>query len=68
MEVLWGKKIKLSIELGKPAQDTPAREIQKALDSKQAAAEMAINEDSNIQALQENFSAKIKPGSVRSRA
>lgn len=67
MEALWGQPIKLTIELGAPTQDTPAQEVQKELDSKQAAAEEAISGDENIQALQENFGAIIKPGSVRSR-
>jgi len=65
---LWGEQTKLAIEVGTPKKDTPAREAQKALDAKQAAAENAINEDTNIQALKENFGATIKPGSVRSRA
>ena len=67
MESLWGKTIKLKIELGKPTNDTPAAEKKKELDSKQQAAEEAINKDANIQALQESFGATIKPGSVRSR-
>ncbi len=67
MESLWGKTIKLKIELGKPSNDTPAATKKKELDSKQHAAETAINKDENIQALQESFGATIKPGSVRSR-
>ena len=64
LQKYYGKPLKLEISLQTSNQMTPALEIQKAREDKQQAAVDAINTDPNVQALKENFDARILPGSI----
>jgi DNA polymerase-3 subunit gamma/tau len=45
-------------------QPTPALEMQKAKEDRQQAAVDEINNDLNVQALKDNFGARVLPGST----
>ena len=64
LQKYYGKPLKLQITPQISQQMTPALEIQKAREDRQQAAVDAINADPNVQALKENFDARIMPGSI----
>lgn len=64
LQKYYGKPLKLQITPQTSNEMTPALEIQKAREDKQQAAVDAINNDPNIEALKENFDARIMPGSI----
>ncbi|OAI16110.1 DNA polymerase III subunit gamma/tau [Methylomonas lenta] len=64
LQKYYGKPLKLQITPQTSNEMTPALEIQKAREDKQQAAVDAINTDPNIEALKENFDARIMPGSI----
>jgi DNA polymerase III subunit gamma/tau len=59
-----GKPIKVSLTVAQNALETPAVERSKALEDRQKAAITAINEDPAVQALKEQFGARIMPGTI----
>jgi DNA polymerase-3 subunit gamma/tau len=61
----FGRPVDLRITPGSPQVETPARERQRTQSERQQAAVEAIMNDPNVQALQENFSAKVDAGSIR---
>ena len=64
LEKYFDKPLKLEIKPQTSQQMTPAMEEQKARDDRQQAAVDAINADSNVQALKEQFDARILPGTI----
>ncbi|MDP2902578.1 MAG: DNA polymerase III subunit gamma/tau [Methylovulum sp.] len=64
LQTLHGTPLKLVINTGKPAVDTPAVQLTKQREDKQQAAVDAINSDNNVRALKERFDARIIPGSI----
>jgi DNA polymerase III subunit gamma/tau len=64
LQKYYGRPLKLQITPQINQQMTPAIEMQKAREDKQQAAVDAINTDPNIQALKDNFEARIMPGSI----
>ncbi len=65
LEDYYGGAIRLNIKLGRPVGETPAQEKQREEEERQQAAVAAINNDSTVKALQEQFNARINPGSIR---
>jgi DNA polymerase-3 subunit gamma/tau len=61
----YGRPVQLRITPGSPQVETPARERQRTQSERQQAAVEAIMSDPNVQALQENFSAKVDAGTIR---
>lgn len=59
-----GKPLKLSIQIEKSLGETPARRIDQDREDRQRAAVEAITNDENIQALQDNFDARVIPGTI----
>ena len=64
LQKYYGKPLKLQITPQISQQMTPALEIQQAREDRQQAAVDEINADPNVQALKENFDARILPGSI----
>ncbi len=64
LQTLHGKPLKLVINIGKPATDTPAVQLTKEREDRQQAAVDAINSDNNVRALKDQFDARIIPGSI----
>jgi DNA polymerase III subunit gamma/tau len=60
----YQKPLKLVIRLEKPRRETPAAHLQREREERQKAAEVAIENDENIQAFKEVFDARIIPGST----
>jgi DNA polymerase-3 subunit gamma/tau len=60
-----GKAIKLQINLAKPEQETPALQHQRGREERQKAAELEIDQDATVQALKDQFGARIIPGSTK---
>ena len=65
LAVHYGRPMELRIAPGSPQADTPARERQRNQAERQQAAVSTILNDPNVQALQENFSARVDAGSIR---
>ncbi|MHB8533893.1 MAG: DNA polymerase III subunit gamma/tau [Sulfuricaulis sp.] len=61
----FGSAIRLTVRVGRPAVETPAKEKTRLQDERQQAAVQAITEDPNVRALQEKFNARINPASIR---
>ena len=59
-----GHAVTLAVEVG-PVRDSPARRIRHAAQARQLAAEQAIRNDPEVQALMRDFGARIVPGSLR---
>ncbi len=57
-------ELKLVIKLETPQQETPAGKRTRISDERQQAAQLAIEQDDNVKALQQQFDATIIPGSV----
>jgi DNA polymerase-3 subunit gamma/tau len=60
-----GEAVRLQIDVGEAAGETPADLRAKAAEERQRAAEAAIESDPNISAMQEAFGARVIPDSVR---
>jgi DNA polymerase-3 subunit gamma/tau len=65
LEAYAGRGLRLSIRVGAPPRETPARERQRTSNERQLAAEQAIDTDPTVQALKEKFNARVSPGSIR---
>jgi DNA polymerase-3 subunit gamma/tau len=61
----YGRPVELRIAPGSPQAETPARERLRTQTERQQAAVEVIMTDPNVQALQENFSAKVDAGTIR---
>ncbi len=61
----YGRAVDLRIAPGSPQTETPARERQRTQTERQQAAVEVIMTDPNVQALQENFNARVDAGSIR---
>lgn len=64
IQAYFGKSMKLIIDIREIDQDTPAVQIDRERQNRQAQAEQAINEDDNIRALKEKFDARVIPGTI----
>jgi len=64
----YGRAVDVRITSGSPQAETPARERLRTQNEQQRAAVEAIMADPAVQALQENFSAKVDPGSIRPKS
>jgi DNA polymerase-3 subunit gamma/tau len=60
-----GHAVQLRITVGNPRTETPAREAARLRGERQQAAETAILNDPNVQALQQAFNARVNPTTVR---
>ena len=65
LEKYYGNPVKLTLRIGRPAVETPAKEKTRLQDEKQQAAVQAITDDPNVRALQEKFNARVNPASIR---
>ena len=65
LEKYYGGAIRLTVRVGRPAVETPAKEKTRLQDERQQAAVQAIAEDPNVRALQEKFNARVNPASIR---
>jgi len=65
LEKYYGNPVKLTLRIGCPAVETPAKEKTRLQDEKQQAAVQAITDDPNVRALQEKFNARVNPASIR---
>ena len=65
LEKYYGPPLRLKVNLGRPAVETPAKEKSRLQDERQQAAVQAIVEDPNVRALQEKFGARVNPASIR---
>ncbi len=65
LEKYYGSPIRLTLRLGRPAAETPAKEKSRVQDERQQAAVQAIADDPNVRALQEKFNARVNPASIR---
>ena len=63
-----GRQVDLHIVPGNPKVETPAHERLRNQTERQQAAVDVIMNDPAVQTLQENFSAKIEPGSIRPKS
>jgi DNA polymerase-3 subunit gamma/tau len=61
----YGTPVRLSIALAEAEEATPARQLARAADERQRAAEQAIDADANVRTLREVFGATVQPGSVK---
>jgi len=61
----YGTPVRLSIAVTATEEPTPARQLARAADDRQRAAEQAIESDANVRTLREVFSATVQPGSVK---
>ncbi len=64
----YGKEVNLELRIGQPPKDTPAQAQQRLHSKQQQAAVSAIEDDPNIAAIQEQFGARVNPGSIRPKA
>jgi DNA polymerase-3 subunit gamma/tau len=65
LEAYYGRALNLSIRVAKPTVETPAQQKTRAQDQRQQAAVQAIAEDPNVLAIQNEFNARVNPGSIR---
>jgi DNA polymerase-3 subunit gamma/tau len=61
----YGTTVRLSIAMSEAEEATPARQMARAADDRQRAAEQAIESDANVRTLREVFGATVQPGSVK---
>lgn len=61
----FGEPVRLQLEFGKPAAETPADRERRALAERQQRAEHAIEEDPLVRELQKVFDATVDRGSIR---
>ena len=62
---LYGKQIRISIEVQAVESETPAQRDQRVAEEKQANAESEIQNDANVQSILDAFNATVKPNSVQ---
>jgi DNA polymerase-3 subunit gamma/tau len=62
-----GRPVRLTIETGTVASETPAARTARLAEERQVAAERSIASDPHVQALREAFGAEVDPASVRPR-
>ncbi|MBI3547399.1 MAG: DNA polymerase III subunit gamma/tau [Gammaproteobacteria bacterium] len=67
LEKYYGAAIRLTVRLGRPAEETPAKQKDRLQEERQQAAVQAITDDPNVRALQEKLNARINPASIRSK-
>lgn len=60
-----GGPVQLDIQIGAPPVATPAAQQQSAAQARQTEAERAIAEDPVVRALQDQFDARVDPGSIK---
>lgn len=60
----YGDAVKLIINMDKTEHSTPAQQSNQQVKDKQQAAELAINADDNVNALKEQFDARVLPGTI----
>jgi DNA polymerase-3 subunit gamma/tau len=60
-----GEQVQVQIREASPRSETPAQREQRQRDERQRQAEVAVEGDPLVQALQETFDASLVPGSVR---
>ena len=60
-----GREVRLEIDTGEPATETPARQQARQAEQRQQAAESSIAADENVRALQDTFNARVQPDSIR---
>lgn len=65
LELATGKKLKITVSILKEVKHTPALREQQRLRDRQASAENAIYNDSNVQAIVETFDGRISTKSIR---
>jgi DNA polymerase-3 subunit gamma/tau len=65
LEKYFGGALRVTIRVGHTPGETPAQEKQRKSDERQQAAEQAIENDPNVQALIEQFNARVNPASIR---
>jgi DNA polymerase-3 subunit gamma/tau len=65
LERYYGRPLELQIQIGKPQSASPVQERQREQDERQQAAVKAIAADPTVQALQEQFNARVNTGSIR---
>ena len=65
LEKYYGGPVRLTVRIGRPAAETPAKEKSRLQNEKQQAAVQAIAEDPNVRALQEKLNARVNPASIR---
>ncbi|MGA9032142.1 MAG: DNA polymerase III subunit gamma/tau [Sulfuricaulis sp.] len=65
LEKYYGNPVKLTLRIGRPVVETPAKEKTRLQDERQQAAVQAITDDPNVRALQEKFNARVNPASIR---
>jgi DNA polymerase-3 subunit gamma/tau len=63
----YGRSISLRIAIGAPQSETPARLQQRLRNERQQAATETILADPNVQALQDQFNARVNPASIRAK-
>jgi DNA polymerase-3 subunit gamma/tau len=61
----FGAAVKLTIDVGEVAAETPAQAEARTSEERQRAAEAAIESDPNITALRETFGAQVVPNSIK---
>lgn len=59
-----GRPVKLSIKTEKSDVSTPAQQLVRQQEDRQQAAIDTINSDENVQALRDNFDARVMPGTI----
>ncbi|MCK5829541.1 MAG: DNA polymerase III subunit gamma/tau [Methylococcales bacterium] len=64
LQSYYSEKIKLNIKTEAVKNVTPAQQIVQKNDDKQQVAVDSINNDENVQALKENFDARVMPGTI----
>ncbi|HEX7043541.1 MAG TPA: DNA polymerase III subunit gamma/tau [Burkholderiales bacterium] len=65
LEQHYGRRLQLTIRVGKPAVLTPAQLRARQQSEQQQAAIAAINNDPTVRALRETFNARVNPDSIR---
>lgn len=60
----YGSPIKVTIQTQKTTAETPALQLSRARQERQADAERAIADDESVQLLKEHFDARVVPGSI----
>lgn len=60
-----GRPVRIDIRVGTPQAETPAQERHRRNEERQRAAVDTITNDPTVRALQEQFNARINPGSIR---
>jgi DNA polymerase III subunit gamma/tau len=65
LSAYFGESVKVEMQVGTAASDTPARQHQAAAEDRMQAARTAIDNDPNVRTLRDMFGATVQPESVR---